>query len=131
MDMEVNFTGNKKVEAHWRGFSIVADQPKENGGDNSAPSPFDYFLISIGTCAGFYILAFCQERGISTDNIKIIQSLKRDKETHLVSEITIDIQLPTDFPDRYKNAIIKAAESCAVKKHIQNPPNFIIKTTAR
>ena len=128
MEMEVIFTGNKKVAAHWRGFTVIADQPKEEGGDNSAPSPFDYFLISIGQCAGFFVLAFCQERGIPTDHIKLRQRLTSNAETHMISDIKIEIQIPSDFPERYKKALIKAAESCTVKKHIQNPPQFLVKT---
>jgi putative redox protein len=32
----------------------------------SAPSPFDLFMLSIGTCAGYYVLTFLQQRGLST-----------------------------------------------------------------
>lgn len=130
MEMEISLKENMKVEARWNGFSVVADQPTENGGDNSAPSPFDYFLISIGQCAAFYVLSFCRERGISTDNLKIIQRIVQDLDTHMVSDIIIEIKLPPDFPARYKKAVMKAADTCTVKKHLLKPPNFFIKTSA-
>ena len=70
--MQVTFPGNMKVEAYFKGYTITTDQPKDEGGDESAPSPFDLFLASIATCAGYYVLSFCQKRNISADKIKFV-----------------------------------------------------------
>jgi len=32
--------------------------------------------------------------------------------------------LPPDFPEKYKAAVIKAADTCSVKKHFLNPPEI-------
>ena len=122
MELEVSFPGNKKVAASFKGLTILTDQPKTSGGDAAGPSPFDCFVASIGTCAGYYILAFCQERNIPTERIRLVQCFERDEETHLIPKISLDIHLPPDFPDKYKKAMVKVAEQCAVKKHLQNPP---------
>jgi len=37
--------------------------------------------------------------------------------------------LPFDFPEKYKAAVINAAELCAVKKTINHPPKFEIITS--
>ena len=50
MELTVTFPGGKKVNAEFKGFTIKTDQPQTNGGDGTAPSPFDLFLASIGTC---------------------------------------------------------------------------------
>lgn len=128
MDMEIVLTGGKKVEARYKGYTIKTDQPEFAGGNNSAPSPFDLFLASIGTCAGFYVLSFCQERNIDTKEIKINLNIDRNNETKMVNNISIEIQIPSNFPEQYKKAVIKAAEQCTVKKHLLNPPEFKIHT---
>lgn len=127
MDMEVYLTGNKKVEVSYKGFSIKTDQPETAGGDNSAPSPFDLFLSSLGACAGFYALAFCQQRNIETKNIKLILGFERNKEMKMVTGINIDISVPKEFPDKYKESVIRAVEQCTVKKHLYDPPKFEIR----
>lgn len=129
MDMEVNFPGGKKVDAEYKGFTIKTDQSKKEGGESSAPEPFSLFLASIGTCTGVYVLEFCKKRDIPTDNIKLILKLNKNRELHLVDKIEIDVQVPNDFPDKYKNAIIKAASLCAVKRHLENPPKIEIIVT--
>jgi ribosomal protein S12 methylthiotransferase accessory factor len=127
--MEITFDGGKVITAHAHGHSIKTDQPIKSGGGNTAPSPFELFLASIGTCAGIYVKSFCDNRKIPTDKIKIIQRTEFSKETGLPVAITIDIQLPADFPEKYKASVISVAELCKVKKTILNPPVFQIITS--
>jgi putative redox protein len=124
----ITFDGNKKVSAHFREFTVHTDQPEKEGGENTAPSPFELFLASIGTCAGFYVASFCQSRSIPTGNISIVQTVFRNDTTHMVEKITLDIVLPPDFPEKYKAAVIKAADTCSVKKHLQAPPEIQVNT---
>ncbi len=125
--MKIILGENQRVEAHYKGFVIQTDQPVKVGGDSSAPSPFDLFLASIGTCAGYYVQSFCKQRKIATDGIYLEQSLHVDEATRMIGEIEIRIYLPADFPDQYKAAVIKSAEACSVKKHIINAPEFSVK----
>lgn len=128
MDMEVIFPGGQTVNALYKGFVIGTDQPIPNGGADSAPAPFDLFLASIGTCAGFYVLSFCQRRGIPVDDMRLTLHAKENEGTELIGSIEIEIQLPPEFPERYREAVRRAATSCAVTKHIQNPPTFEVYT---
>jgi ribosomal protein S12 methylthiotransferase accessory factor len=124
MDMEVFFPGNKRVHARYKGFLIETDQPALSGGDGSAPAPFDLFMASIGTCAGIYVLSFLEQRGLSTEGAGLVLRQERDPETKLVAKVMLEIKLPADFPDKYRDAVIRAAEQCAVKRHLDNPPVF-------
>jgi putative redox protein len=128
MEMEISFPGGKRVDASSNGFLIKTDQPAQGGGEGSAPTPFSLFLASIGTCAGIYVLGFCQQRGIPTDGIRIRQSMDFDPMTRLVARVNLDIDLPEDFPEHYAPALIRSAELCAVKKHLERPPEFRIQT---
>ena len=127
--MRISFPGGKKVYADYKGFTIKTDQPVKEGGDGSAPAPFDLFLAAIGTCAGLYILGFCQQRGINTEGLEVIQSVVKNPESNLIGQVQLEIRLPHDFPKKYKNAIAKAAKLCTVKKHLEKPPHFTVVTT--
>ena len=128
MKYNIEFAGNKKVDAHFRGFTLKSDQAVADGGDNAAPSPLEIFLASIGMCAGFYIIAFCQSRSIPTDNISMIQTVMRNDTTHRVEKMNIDIVLPLNFPEKYNSAIVKTAQTCSVKKFLDAPPEIQIST---
>ena len=126
MDMIISFPGGKRVDATAGDMIIQTDQSPQGGGEGSAPEPFTLFLASMGTCAGIYVLSFCQQRNLPTENIRIRQSMNFDPRTHLITRINLDIDLPADFPKKYKSALIKSAQLCAVKKHLENPPTFKI-----
>jgi putative redox protein len=127
--MEITFDGGKVITAHTHGHAIRTDQPLDSGGTNSAPTPFDLFMASIGTCAGVYIKSFCDNRKIPTDGIKIIQTSQFNKETGLPTNIKIDIKVPVDFPEKYKASLIHVADLCTVKKTMLNPPVFEVLTS--
>ncbi len=122
--MKIVFPGGSRVDAKYKGFVIKTDQPVHGGGENSAPAPFDYFLSSVGTCAGIYVLGFLQQRKLSTENVKLILSTVKDRERRMLSKITIKVVLPDSFPMKYKNAIVSSVNLCSVKKHMHEPPQF-------
>ena len=122
--MEITFEGGKKVVAEHRGQRIVTDQPKGSGGDGSAPAPFDLFLASLGTCAGFYVLDFCQARDLPTDGIKLTQDITFDSTVRRITRIDQKIHLPAGFPEKYEAALVRSAALCAVKKHLANAPEL-------
>lgn len=128
MDMVINFPGGARVDAQYGQFTIKTDQSIYGGGNGEAPTPFSLFLASMGTCAGIYVLNFCKQRGLQTDNIQIVQRMHRSESTHMIEKIDLIIQVPETFPEKYYNSLIRAAQLCAVKKHLENPPEFDIKT---
>lgn len=128
MEMIVDFPGGARVDAHFGQFTVKTDQPPMGGGDGSAPTPFATFLASMGTCAGIYVLGFCRNRGLSTDGIRIIQRMQNNPMTGLVGKIEMEIQVPSSFPEKYYDALIRSADQCAVKKHLEQPPEFEIRT---
>jgi len=134
MEIKITFPGKKKVNAEINGLVIKTDQPVKYGGEGSAPSPFEHFLASIGTCAGIYILSFCEERKIPTENIALLQRLEYGKTEDgkmFIEKIVIEIVVPPTFPEKYHRALIKVADQCSVKKTIMNPPKFEVKTIVK
>lgn len=124
MEMVIDFPGGARVDAHFGPYTVKTDQPPMGGGEGSAPTPFALFLASIATCAGIYVLGFCQQRGLPTEGIRLIQRDRRDPLTGMVGEVEIEIQVPPEFPEKYRDSLVRAAELCAVKKHLERPPQF-------
>jgi putative redox protein len=126
MEMIIDFPGGSRVDAHFGPFTVPTDQPPAS----SAPTPFAVFLSSIGTCAGIYVLGFCRQRGLATDGIKIVQRVHSNPMSGMVEKIDLEIQVPPEFPQKYYDSLVRSAELCAVKKHLENPPVFEVTTKA-
>lgn len=124
MEMDITFAGNKKVLSHYKGFTVASDQPVNEGGDGSAPEPYDLFLASLGTCAGVYVVYFCEKRKIPIDGLKMTVQSDKNKKTNLFESIRMTIQLPVGFPEKYRSAVVRAAEMCTVKRSFKHPPRI-------
>jgi putative redox protein len=124
MKMQVRFPEDLAVEAEFDGFVLRTDQPAASGGGGTAPTPFDLFLASIGTCAGYYALQFCRARGLPTEDVGLKLSAEKDPVLKRVTHVSIKIELPPDFPEKYRDAIVRATDQCSVKKHLLHPPEI-------
>jgi ribosomal protein S12 methylthiotransferase accessory factor len=123
MNIDVSFPGGKRVDARVGDFVVRTDQPPELGGEGSAVAPFDLFLSSIATCAGLYVLAFCRARGLSTEGLAMrLAVAEADPATKLPTRIRIELTLPASFPEHLRASVVRAAESCKVKKVIAAQP---------
>jgi ribosomal protein S12 methylthiotransferase accessory factor len=121
--MEITFGDGDRVDARYKGLIISTSQ------DRSQPAPFDLFLASIGTCAGYYVHQFCQKRGLPTEGIRIEQRKVVNRKSKMIERIEIDIKLPDEFPERYREAVIRSAQLCSVKKHLEHPPAIEVRTS--
>lgn len=122
MEYTITFPGGMRVDAHFAGLHVATDQSVKGGGEGSAPTPFMTFLASLGTCVGYYVLHFCRSRDIPTDGIRVTQNTVVNPETKMVEQVSIDIHVPPTFPEKYHAALIRSADQCTVKKHLEHPP---------
>jgi ribosomal protein S12 methylthiotransferase accessory factor len=124
LEIIATLAGGKRVDAQVGQFVIRTDQPRENGGNDTAPDPFTLFLASLATCAGFYVAAFCSARQIPTEGIRLVEHTESDPKTKLLTRVTIDVQLPATFPPEHRDAVVRAAAACKVKKTLAAPPEL-------
>jgi putative redox protein len=124
--VDVFFPGGKRVDARMGGMVVRTDQTKENGGEETAPEPFQLFLASIATCAGIYALEFCQAREIPTEGMALTLSYEFDEKKQVCERLKIDLKLPDGFPEKYKKAVVRVMDLCSVKKTMMQPPEFVI-----
>ena len=130
MQIELEFPGGAAVNAKLRGHVVKTDQTVRGGGQDSAPAPFDLFLASIATCAGFYALRFCQSRSLETTGLGLTLTTVREPESHALQRIELELDLPGGFPSKYERAIVRAIDQCAVKRALVEPPDFAIQIAA-
>lgn len=123
----VTLPGGRRVDAQLGAHVVRTDQPRDQGGEDGAPSPFQLFLASIGTCAGIFVQGFCQKRGLPFERIRILERPSYAADGTLTG-VDLDIQVPPDFPEKYHQALVRVADQCSVKKAIQVQPRFAVRT---
>ena len=126
MNIRVTFGGGKKVDAQVRNHVVRTDQSVQHGGEGAAPEPFDLFLASLAASAGARVLAFCQARNISTEDIEILQRHRFDELSKRLSCVELELVLPFEFPEGERAALIRAAESSDVKEVLASAPDVVV-----
>ncbi|CAM8623027.1 COG1944 Uncharacterized conserved protein [Oxalobacteraceae bacterium] len=126
MEIKVNFLDKLSLEAKFDDFTVISDQPIRYKGDGSAPSPFDYFLVSSALCAAYFVKLYCETRNISTENIRLSQNNIVDPENRYQQIFKIQVELPPDIPEVDRRGILRSIERCTVKKVVQEGPEFVI-----
>ena len=125
-EIMVTLPGGRRVEARVGAHVVRTDQPRDHGGEDTAPSPFEHFLASIGTCAGIFVQGFCQKRGLPFERIRILERPGYAADGTLTG-VDLDIQVPPDFPEKYREALVRVADQCSVKKAIAAQPRFAVR----
>ena len=127
-EIVVTLPGGRRVDAQVRSHAVRTDQPVSNGGEDSAPSPFELFLAALGTCAGIFVQGFCAKRDLPADGIRIVERPSYDAETGTLLRVDLEIQVPPTFPEKYREALVRVADQCSVKRAIQAQPTFGVRT---
>jgi ribosomal protein S12 methylthiotransferase accessory factor len=60
--------------------------------------------------------------------MRLTLSSKRNADTKNLDRIAITLHLPDGFPEKYRSAIIRATDQCAVKKALLEPPEIQVIT---
>jgi len=118
MQITIKYDENGKILPFTGGNPITMDE-----------SPFLIFLASAGMCSAVYVRAFLAQRSMSLEGVSLTQTMSYNRVTNMVETINIHANLPTTFPEKYKNAIKSAIAQCPVKRHLGTPPNFEIQTS--
>ena len=111
--------GGKKIDTSFDGYTVRTDVLESSGGEGTAPEPLDMLFVALVSCAANYAVAFCQSRDIDTGGLAVRLNAKRSEETGLFDDLTVRLDLPEDFPEKYRKAIVRAVNQCSVKKHLK------------
>ena len=130
-EIRVTLPGRRRIDAQVGRHVVHTDQPPENGGEGTAPSPYELFLASMATCAGIFVQGFCAKREIPTDGVGVVLRTESDPATGALSRVAIDVEVPPSFPEKYRDALVRAVDGCSVKRAIQAQPSFETRAVVR
>ena len=124
MHVEVEFPTDDRIQARSKEMVFEIGPPPSHGGAPEAMGPFDLLLSGLGLCTGYQVLAFLKGRGLPRTEASLNISAVRDEHTHLLKTVSLEIRVPEGFPEKHKDALIRAAGRCAVKIQLGQAPEF-------
>lgn len=124
MEAEVSFVDSTWMRAQAKDLVVKVGLPPARGGDPGAYGPFDMLLCALATCTAAGARAFLQERGFALSEAGLRIHAEQNEATHLLENVAIDILVPEDFPEKYEEAILRAAGGCPVRTQLGLSPQM-------
>jgi putative redox protein len=129
-ELVITLPRRRRVDVTVGNHVLHTDQPISNGGDDTAPAPFDIFLASLGACAGIFVQGFCAARRIPYEDVRIFERPDYD-DRGMLRAVSLEISLPEDFPEQYREPLLRAVDSCSVKRAIAMQPEITARTVVQ
>ena len=122
-EVRVKHLGDVKFEAVARGHRVFCDQPAVNGGADTAMTPPEYLLASLGTCAGFYAVHYLKARSLSVESLEIRVTAEKVKNPGRMDSFRIEVMAP-GLPEAHEAGLARVVRSCLIHTTMLNEPSI-------
>jgi len=121
--VEVRYQGGDRFVVVVRGHEWVVDQPIDDGGQDTGPSPVEMFVGSLAACVGFYAERFLRRHGLPVEALAVQADFSFAEERPArVGSVIVRIRLPVAIPSSYRDRLAKVVEHCTVHNSIRVAP---------
>jgi uncharacterized OsmC-like protein len=124
--MYVEYAGGMKFVVHHRDLALVTDQPLDQGGENTAMTPAEVFIASLGACVGVYVVAFAKRHDIALEGMRIEIAYDVVEGPRRAGHVKVEVRLPEPVSAEHRAALQRAAETCFVHNSLRHPPEVEI-----
>ena len=111
------------------GHTLIADEPKDLGGDDLGPNPYDFLLSALGACKSMTMRMYATHKRFNLDHVEVKLTHRKihakdcgncETEKGMVDIIDTEITISGDLSDVEREKIFAIAEKCPVHRTIMN-----------
>ncbi len=126
LEITVAYAQEKQFVANCANHKLIIDFSKESGGQDQGPTPPEYFLTSLASCVGVYVLSYCRNTGLNPEGMELSIKAEKIAKPWRLDNINVDIKLPNAQVGKRKEALLKVAQECLIHNTIVNKPKINI-----
>ena len=112
--VRVEHRGGDQFDVHLRGHVLRVDQPVEDGGDDTGPSPTELLVASLAACVGHYARRYLSRHGLPTEGLGVRASYALEGRPNRVGLVEVSIDVPHGVPEDRRAALLAVATHCTV-----------------
>jgi uncharacterized OsmC-like protein len=122
----VTWDGGVRFTAEVRGHKVTVDQPVKAGGQDSAPMPLELMPTSLGTCVALFVQQFLVTRGLDATGLTVEVRTLGAANPHRIGRFEVAVHIPGGVPEKYREAVKRAAEGCTVHHTLTHQPEIAV-----
>jgi putative redox protein len=115
--------GKLKHEVEIRGHRLVADEPKDTGGDDAGPSPQELLAASLASCTAVTIEMYADRKGWDLGEVVVdvdYEPAQRGSPT----SFAMTVRLPKELPEEQREKVMQIAAKCPVHRTLEGEVMF-------
>ena len=112
-------THQVEVRGHW----LTADEPEENGGDDTGPSPQELLAASLASCTAITIEMYARRKGWDIGELVVdvdYEPAQRGSPTKFV----MSVRMPKELPEEQRERLMQIAAKCPVHRTLEGEVMF-------
>jgi len=107
-----NFRHSVNINNH----ELFTDLPKTLGGDDSAPSPHDYFDAALASCKALTVKLYAQKKDIPLTGVTVEVTHDSTEEQKGKYKLNVKLTLKGVLTDEQRAELHRVADKCPVHK---------------
>jgi putative redox protein len=115
--------GTFKHDLEIRKHHVTADEPEENGGDDTGPSPQELLAASLASCTAITIEMYAKRKGWDVGDIAVdvdYEPAQRGSPT----KFKMALKLPKELPEDQRERLTQIAAKCPVHRTLEGEVMF-------
>jgi putative redox protein len=115
--------GRLEQSVEVRGHTVTADEPRDNGGDDSGPSPQELLAASLASCTAITIEMYANRKGWDVGEIAVnvdYEPAQRGSPTRF----RMDVELPKELPEDQRERLMQIGAKCPVHRALEGEVMF-------
>jgi putative redox protein len=115
--------GRLEQDVKIRGHRVTADEPRDNGGDDSGPSPQELLAASLASCTAITMEMYAVRKGWEVGEITVdvdYEPAQRGSPT----KFRMTIEFPKELPDEQRERLMQIGAKCPVHRALDGEVMF-------
>lgn len=112
------YKGGMLFESKVGNHTVTIDVPPDMGGSDRAPTPPQFFVISLGSCVAAFVATYCQQAGVDASDMTVDVSFDKAENPPRLINLKVTVKLPNANCNARKQALLRVAQHCPVHETI-------------
>jgi putative redox protein len=113
------FTHDVEIRTH----EVTADEPEDNGGDDTGPSPQELLAASLASCTAITVEMYAGRKGWDIGDVSVdvdYEPAQRGSPT----KFKMILNLPKELPEEQRERLMQIAAKCPVHRTLEGEVMF-------